>query len=93
MSAERICAKLTLGPGPGTTREEVERENPQAWTRWRIEGIEGWEDGETYAEAMVRVGGAISELAADSSGPDRCRGHPRWLHPTGDLPPARNARR
>lgn len=56
--------EVDVGSWTGTTREEVERENPQAWTRWRIEGIEGWEDGETYAEAMVRVGGAISELAS-----------------------------
>jgi broad specificity phosphatase PhoE len=57
--------EVDLGSWTGISREEVERENPEVWRRWRIEGKEGWEGGETYAEAMVRVGGAISSLAED----------------------------
>jgi probable phosphoglycerate mutase len=57
--------EVDLGDWTGISREEVERENPEVWRRWRIEGIEGWKGGETYAEAMVRVGGAISALAAE----------------------------
>lgn len=57
--------EVDLGDWTGISREEVERENPEVWRRWRIEGIEGWKGGETYAEAMVRVGGAISALASE----------------------------
>lgn len=56
--------EVDLGSWTGISRFEVERDNPELWRRWRIEGIEGWEGGEKYADAMVRVGGAISALAA-----------------------------
>lgn len=56
--------EVDLGSWTGISREQVEREAPELWRRWRIEGIEGWEGGEKYAEAMVRVSGAISALAA-----------------------------
>jgi probable phosphoglycerate mutase len=55
--------EVDLGSWTGASREELERENPELWRRWRIEGIEGWEGGETYSEAMVRVGAAITSLA------------------------------
>lgn len=57
--------EVDLGSWTGISREEVERENPELWRRWRIEGIEGWDGGEKYADAMVRVGGAISALASE----------------------------
>lgn len=57
--------EVDLGSWTGASREELEREDPGAWHRWRIEGKEGWEGGERYEEAMVRVGGAISALATE----------------------------
>jgi len=60
--------EVDLGSWTGESRAELEARDPGAWRRWRIEGIEGWEGGERYEEAMVRVGGAISELAAEREG-------------------------
>lgn len=60
--------EVDLGTWTGISRQQVEREQPELWRRWRIEGIEGWEGGETYAEAMVRVSSAIGELAIEHSG-------------------------
>ena len=64
----RDLREVDLGSWTGVSREELERENPELWRRWRIEGIEGWEGGETYAAAMVRVGAAIQSLAAEYGG-------------------------
>lgn len=55
--------EVDLGSWTGASRDELERDNPDAWRRWRIEGIEGWEHGERYDQAMVRVGGAIEAIA------------------------------
>ncbi|MFY9488320.1 MAG: histidine phosphatase family protein [Solirubrobacterales bacterium] len=55
--------EVDLGSWTGVSRAEIEAADPEAWRRWRIEGIEGWDNGERYAEAMGRVGGAITELA------------------------------
>lgn len=57
--------EVDLGSWTGISRAEVERDNPELWRRWRIEGVEGWDGGEMYADAMVRVGGAISALASE----------------------------
>jgi probable phosphoglycerate mutase len=60
--------EVDLGSWTGASREELESKDPGSWHRWRIEGIEGWEGGERYEEAMVRVGDAISALAAEWDG-------------------------
>jgi broad specificity phosphatase PhoE len=60
--------EVDLGSWTGASRDELEAKEPEAWRRWRIEGIEGWEGGERYAEAMVRIGGAISALATEWDG-------------------------
>lgn len=56
--------EVDLGSWTGISRQEVERDAPELWRRWRVEGVEGWEGGEKYADAMVRIGGAISAIAA-----------------------------
>jgi broad specificity phosphatase PhoE len=60
--------EVDLGSWTGVSRDELEQNDPGAWRRWRIEGIEGWEGGERYEQAMVRVGNAISALAAEWDG-------------------------
>ncbi len=60
--------EVDLGSWTGISRTEVERDAPELWRRWRIEGIEGWDGGEKYADAMVRISGAISALAAEHEG-------------------------
>ncbi|MFT4049721.1 MAG: histidine phosphatase family protein [Solirubrobacterales bacterium] len=60
--------EVDLGSWTGISREQVERDEPELWRRWRIEGVEGWEGGEKYADAMVRIGGAISAIASEYEG-------------------------
>jgi broad specificity phosphatase PhoE len=57
--------EVDLGSWTGASREELEQQDPGAWRSWRIEGVEGWEGGERYDQAMIRVGGAISGIAAE----------------------------
>lgn len=60
--------EVDLGSWTGISRAAIEEQDPELWRRWRIEGVEGWEGGERYAEAMQRVGGAISDLARQWEG-------------------------
>lgn len=60
--------EVDLGSWTGASREQIERQAPELWRRWRIEGIEGWEGGERYEQAMVRISGAVSALAAEHAG-------------------------
>lgn len=60
--------EVDLGSWTGASREQLQREVPDLWRRWRVEGVEGWEDGEQYADAMVRVGGAVASIAAAHEG-------------------------
>lgn len=60
--------EVDLGSWTGAAREDLERDQPELWRRWRSEGIEGWDGGETYSEAMVRIAGAVSALAAEHDG-------------------------
>lgn len=60
--------EVDLGSWTGISREQVERDEPELWRRWYDEGVEGWEEGETYRQAIVRIGGAISEIARTHSG-------------------------
>lgn len=61
----RGLREVDLGSWTGISREQVESDDPDTWRRWRIEGIEGWEGGETYGEAMVRVGSEVSAIARE----------------------------
>lgn len=60
--------EVDLGSWTGVSREEIERESPELWRRWRIEGVEGWDGGEKYADAIVRVGEAVASIAAEHEG-------------------------
>jgi probable phosphoglycerate mutase len=60
--------EVDLGSWTGASREQLQREVPDLWRRWRVEGVEGWEEGEQYADAMVRVGGAVASIAAAHEG-------------------------
>lgn len=57
--------EVDLGSWTGAHRDDLISENPEAWRRWRIEGIEGWDGGERYDQAMVRVGKAIADIALE----------------------------
>jgi probable phosphoglycerate mutase len=57
--------EVDLGSWTGISRREVERDQAELWNRWRRDGVEGWEGGEKYRDAMVRVAGAISALATE----------------------------
>lgn len=60
--------EVDLGSWTGVSRDEIEAADPEAWRRWRVEGVEGWEGGELYAEAMERVRGAVCSIAAEWEG-------------------------
>ncbi|MGH2905211.1 MAG: histidine phosphatase family protein [Solirubrobacterales bacterium] len=60
--------EVDLGSWTGVSRDELEAQDPGVWRRWRVEGIEGWEGGERYADAMVRVAGALADLASAHDG-------------------------
>lgn len=60
--------EVNLGSWTGAAREEIERDDPEAWRRWRVEGVEGWDGGERYAEAIGRVAGAVKSIAEEWAG-------------------------
>lgn len=60
--------EVDLGSWTGAVREEIERDDPDAWRRWRVEGVEGWEGGERYADAMDRVATALRSIASEWTG-------------------------
>ena len=62
--------EVDVGSWTGLSRAEVEARFPDAFGRW-LDGGEGWDDGETYAEMSARVLAALVRI----SGP----------HPGGDL--------
>jgi broad specificity phosphatase PhoE len=55
--------EVDVGSWSGLTRTEAEARFPEAYARW-LQGGEGWDDGETYAEMSRRVVGAILRIAA-----------------------------
>jgi broad specificity phosphatase PhoE len=55
--------EVDVGSWSGLTRAEAEARFPEAYARW-LQGGEGWDDGETYAEMSRRVVGAILGIAA-----------------------------
>lgn len=60
--------EVDLGSWTGASRDELVRDVPELWRRWRVDGVEGWEGGEKYVDAMVRVGDAVSSIAAAHEG-------------------------
>lgn len=66
--ARQDLREVDLGSWTGAVREEIERDDPEAWRRWRVEGVEGWDGGERYADAMQRVAGALRSIASEWTG-------------------------
>ena len=55
--------EVDVGGWAGLSRADVEKRFPDAFRRW-LDGGEGWEDGETYADMSARVLGAVLGVAA-----------------------------
>jgi broad specificity phosphatase PhoE len=60
--------EVDLGSWTGVSRRQIKRDEPDLWRRWRVEGVEGWDGGESYAAAMVRISNAILALAVQHHG-------------------------
>lgn len=60
--------EVDLGSWTGASRDQLQAEVPELWRRWRVEGVEGWEGGEKYADAMLRIGAAVASIAAEHEG-------------------------
>lgn len=60
--------EVDLGSWTGASRFELEKRDPDAWRCWREEGVEGWEGGERYSEAMKRIEDDLAEVAAQHEG-------------------------
>jgi broad specificity phosphatase PhoE len=54
--------EVDVGGWSGLSRGEVEATYPDAFRRW-LDGGEGWEDGETYADMAARVLDAVRRIA------------------------------
>jgi broad specificity phosphatase PhoE len=54
--------EVDVGGWSGLSRSEVEARDPDAFRRW-LDGSEGWEDGETYADMATRVLDALRRIA------------------------------
>ncbi len=54
--------EVDVGSWSGLTRAEAEERFPDAYRRW-TDGIEGWDDGETYEQLSERVLAAVREVA------------------------------
>ena len=83
--------EVDVGGWAGLSRSDVESRFPEAFRRW-LDGGEGWEDGESYADMSARVLAALTGVAeshpgdrgpgrlarrADPRDPGRGRGHGR----------------
>lgn len=58
----RGLREVDLGSWTGVDKAELRRASGHAWARWRRDGVEGWEGGERYGEAMRRIAGEIAVL-------------------------------
>jgi broad specificity phosphatase PhoE len=58
----RDLREVDVGSWSGLTHAEAEARFPDGYARW-LQGGEGWDDGETYAEMSRRVIGAILRIA------------------------------
>ena len=54
--------EVDVGAWTGLTRFEAQARFPDAFRRW-LDGDEGWEDGESYADMASRVLAAIHQIA------------------------------
>ena len=54
--------EVDVGGWTGLSRAEAESRFPDAFRRW-LDGGEGWEDGETYADMAARAVGAVLRIA------------------------------
>ena len=59
--------EVDVGSWSGLTRAEAEERFPDAYRRW-TDGIEGWDDGETYEELSERVLAAVREIVERNPG-------------------------
>jgi broad specificity phosphatase PhoE len=61
--------EVDVGGWSGLSRSEVEARYPDAFRRW-LDGGEGWEDGETYADMAARVLDALRRIAGSHTDED-----------------------
>ena len=61
--------EVDVGGWSGLSRSEVEARYPDAFRRW-LDGGEGWEDGETYADMAARVLDALRRIAGSHADED-----------------------
>lgn len=54
--------EVDVGGWAGLSRSDVESRFPDAFRRW-LDGAEGWEDGETYADMSARVLAVLTKIA------------------------------
>ena len=61
----RELREIDVGSWTGLSRDEVEERFPDAYTQMRTRTGRGWEGGETYAEMVHRVLGALRRIARE----------------------------
>jgi broad specificity phosphatase PhoE len=59
--------EVDVGAWSGLSRAEVEERFPEGFGRW-LDGGEGWDDGETYADMAERVLRALRQIANSHPG-------------------------
>ena len=59
--------EVDVGSWTGLSRAEVEARYPDAFERW-LDGGEGWDDGESYAEMSARVLAALVRISGSHPG-------------------------
>lgn len=59
--------EVDVGGWAGLSRSDVESRFPEAFRRW-LDGGEGWEDGESYADMSARVLAALTRVAESHPG-------------------------
>ena len=59
--------EVDVGSWTGLRRAEVEARYPDAFERW-LDGGEGWDDGESYAEMSARVLAALVRISGSHPG-------------------------
>jgi broad specificity phosphatase PhoE len=62
--------EIDFGSWTGLSRDEIEERFPDAYTQMRTRTGRGWEGGETYAEMVARVLGALRSIAHRHPGDD-----------------------
>ncbi len=59
--------EVDVGGWAGLSRSDVESRFPEGFRRW-LDGGEGWEDGESYADMSARVLAALTRVAESHPG-------------------------